>query len=219
MLKREGRLDTSRAGVWFVKWWRDKGKDVYPDSPFPSLGLDDSTLAGLESGDFMARIAEDQQGSEVGREHGGQSRIGWGFDLEWDFDPAVDPSLSLPTSPPGPISSHSIPASSSYAATHVPETLTELTPEPVPSSPPPQSAPQPQLPLSDPVKLRDDQELYVQRKMEECIDAYMLAEKDEHVTESVTQEKKRVREEDMKKRKEKSLRRLANKKGGGRGMH
>lgn len=219
MLKREGRLDTSRAGVWFVKWWRDKGKDVYPDSPFPTLGLDDSTLARLESGAVGEGMVVDRQASEVGRENGGKRRIGWGFDLEWDFDPATDPALSVYTPPPGPITSQSITVASSYAASHVPETPTERTSESVPISCPPHSAPQPPPPSSGSLEVRNDQELYVQRKMEECIDAYMLAEKDEHVTESVTQEKKRVREEDMKKRKERSLRRLANKKCGGRGMH
>lgn len=206
-----------------MKWWRDKGKDVYPDSPFPSLDMDDSTLAGLESEDPTKREAGDEEAGEVRREQGGQRRVGWGFDLEWESDPTVASSSSA--TPPSPTqvpqqSSSSAPKQSAYSSSSAPNTLTELTSEPVPATLPPQrSVPQPQPLTTEPLKLRDDQALYVQRKMEECIDAYMLAETGEDVTESVTQEKKRVREEEMKKRKERSLRRLANKKGGGRGMH
>ncbi|KAI0739081.1 P-loop containing nucleoside triphosphate hydrolase protein [Daedaleopsis nitida] len=58
MLKRGGIPDTSRAAVWFIKWWRDEGELMSASAP----ALPDATAAaGLE-----------------------RYRRGWGFDLEWD---------------------------------------------------------------------------------------------------------------------------------------
>ncbi|KAI9063751.1 P-loop containing nucleoside triphosphate hydrolase protein [Trametes sanguinea] len=62
MLKRGGIPDTSRAAVWFIKWWREEGglaSAAAPALPASASGL------GLQSW-----------------------RRGWGFDLEWTVDAA-----------------------------------------------------------------------------------------------------------------------------------
>ncbi|RPD56017.1 P-loop containing nucleoside triphosphate hydrolase protein [Lentinus tigrinus ALCF2SS1-6] len=58
MLKRGGIPDTSRAAVWFIKWWREEGGLASASAPALPASLASS---GLES-----------------------CRRGWGFDLEWD---------------------------------------------------------------------------------------------------------------------------------------
>ncbi|KAI0642578.1 P-loop containing nucleoside triphosphate hydrolase protein [Trametes meyenii] len=62
MLKRGGIPDTSRAAVWFIKWWREEG--------------------GLASAAAPALPTSTQ---DLGpRDY----RRGWGFDLEWSVDTA-----------------------------------------------------------------------------------------------------------------------------------
>jgi hypothetical protein len=60
MLKRGGGRDISRAGAWFVKWWREEG--------------------GLASA-----VASDAAAASVVTTDGGVvvARGGWGFDFEW----------------------------------------------------------------------------------------------------------------------------------------
>ncbi len=58
MLKRGGIPDTSRAAVWFIKWWREEGGLASASAPALPTSL---ATSGLES-----------------------CRRGWGFDLEWD---------------------------------------------------------------------------------------------------------------------------------------
>lgn len=200
LLKSQGRLDTRRAGEWFVKWWRDKGKEVYPDTPYPSAVEEDAT---------STRSGVAETGAEVGLggdDSAGLRRVGWGFDLEWDYDPmavlASAPTTLLSSAPPSPHTMPPDPASNS-APVNTPVINGRGRHG---------SSPQPTTSQKRP--LREDQIVYVQRKMEECIDAYMVAEAEEDTTESVTQEKKRVKEDEMKKRKARSLRRLASKKGG-----
>ena len=62
MLKRGGIPDSSRAAVWFIKWWREEGGLASASAP----ALPDySAVPGLET-----------------------YRRGWGFDLEWNVDAA-----------------------------------------------------------------------------------------------------------------------------------
>ena len=62
MLKRGGIPDSSRAAVWFIKWWREEGGLASASAP----ALPDySAASGLET-----------------------FRRGWGFDLEWSVDAA-----------------------------------------------------------------------------------------------------------------------------------
>ncbi|KAI0367654.1 P-loop containing nucleoside triphosphate hydrolase protein [Pilatotrama ljubarskyi] len=62
MLKRGGIPDTSRAAVWFIKWWREEGG-----------------LASASAPALPAYIPEMELRS---------SRRGWGFDLEWTVEAA-----------------------------------------------------------------------------------------------------------------------------------
>ncbi|KAI0350860.1 P-loop containing nucleoside triphosphate hydrolase protein [Trametes cingulata] len=62
MIKRGGVPDTSRAAVWFIKWWREEG------------GLASAAAPALPS--YVP---------ELGLQ---SSRRGWGFDLEWTVEAA-----------------------------------------------------------------------------------------------------------------------------------
>ncbi|TBU23176.1 hypothetical protein BD309DRAFT_1079757 [Dichomitus squalens] len=62
MLKRGGVPDSSRAAVWFIRWWREEGGLASASAP----ALPDySAASGMET-----------------------FRRGWGFDLEWSVDAA-----------------------------------------------------------------------------------------------------------------------------------
>jgi len=56
MLKRQGIRDTSRAAVWFVKWWRDEDGKLSASAP-------DITVLPFADGL--------------------EQRMSWGFDFEW----------------------------------------------------------------------------------------------------------------------------------------
>ncbi|KAI0676548.1 P-loop containing nucleoside triphosphate hydrolase protein [Trametes maxima] len=60
MLKRGGIPDTSRAAVWFIKWWREEGGLASAAAPALPAFVQNSGLQGY--------------------------RRGWGFDLEWSVD-------------------------------------------------------------------------------------------------------------------------------------
>ena len=72
MVRKGGEVDTSRAAVYFVRWWREEGARL---SASPGLRLDPTVLS-----------AESQIQSERTQ--------AWGFDFQWEMDATQSSSLT-----------------------------------------------------------------------------------------------------------------------------
>ena len=103
MLKRGGGVDTERAAVWFVKWWRNEGCLLTPqEAAQPS---DESP----SNSEFAADLHVATQSSQSSPSSSSPAdtlpiRGGWGFDFEWELDledVKKSTSQSTPPSEPG----------------------------------------------------------------------------------------------------------------------
>lgn len=98
MLKRGGACDVERAAAWFIRWWREEGCALSASAPF--LASDEDVSESEESSLSHSSISPHVSPSEAplplspsGLLHRPgpltqAQRGGWGFDFQWEFQPA-----------------------------------------------------------------------------------------------------------------------------------